>query len=113
MAAGPALLCDAAACPQATFATRLTDLLPVRAQRTTRLTRRLQDFGVALGGEAGARLAAQSQMPLTGDTLLWIIRAVPRCRRTRRHASWGLMTSRCAKAGCMARCWSTSSTIAS
>jgi transposase len=66
--------CDNPACPQRTFAERLPDLLPVRAQRTTRLTRTIQDVATALGGKAGARLAGKLRMGLSHDTLLRIVR---------------------------------------
>lgn len=63
-------------CSQKTFAERLPELLPVRAQRTTRLTNALRAVGMALGGEPGARLAGHLHMPTSGDTLLRIIRQI-------------------------------------
>jgi transposase len=66
--------CDNEACTRRTFAERLPKLLPFRAQRTTRLTRTVQNVATALGGKAGARLATKLRMGLSHDTLLRIIR---------------------------------------
>jgi transposase len=66
--------CDNPACARRTFAERLPDLLPFRAQRTFRLTRTLQVVAHALGGKAGARLAGKLRMGMSHDTLLRIIR---------------------------------------
>jgi transposase len=66
--------CDNPDCPRRTFAERLPDLVPFRAQRTVRLTRTLQVLGFALSGEAGAHVATRLQMRVSGDTLLRIMR---------------------------------------
>ncbi len=66
--------CDNPACTRRTFAERLPQLLPVRAQRTIRLTRTVQNVANALGGKAGARLASRQRMGMSHDTLLRIIR---------------------------------------
>ena len=66
--------CDNPACVRRTFAERLPDLLPFRAQRTLRLTRTLRVVANALGGKAGARLAGKLRMGMSHDTLLRIIR---------------------------------------
>lgn len=68
--------CCQSDCPQRTFAERLPELVPFRGQRTLRFTRRLQDVAFATSGEAGARLAARSQLATSPDTLLRIMRAV-------------------------------------
>lgn len=68
-------LCCQPDCPQRTFAERLPELAPFRAQRTLRFTHRLQDIAFATGGEAGARLATRSQLAASPDTLLRIMRA--------------------------------------
>jgi transposase len=68
------LFCDNPACPRRTFAERLPNLLPVRAQRTIRLTHTLQIVANALGGKAGARLATKLRMGMSHDTLLRLIR---------------------------------------
>jgi transposase len=69
--------CDDEDCPRRTFVERLRDLAPLRARRTVRLTRSLRDIGFATGGEAGARLATRLHMPISGDTLLRLLRATP------------------------------------
>ena len=66
--------CDNEACTRRTFAERLPNLLPFRAQRTRRLTRTVQNVAAALGGKAGARLASKLRMGMSHDTLLRIIR---------------------------------------
>jgi transposase len=47
--------CTNPTCTRKTFVERLPELLPVHAQRTTRLTQILRHVGHAVGGEAGAR----------------------------------------------------------
>ena len=69
--------CPTPTCPRRTFAERLPDLAPFRAQRTERLTQSLRALGLALGGEHGARIADLLRMRLSADTLLRIIRATP------------------------------------
>lgn len=69
--------CDATTCPQRTFAERLPELLPVRAQRTVRLTRSLSVLGFALGGRAGARTAHKLSLPTSRHTLLRLVRQAP------------------------------------
>ena len=66
--------CDNPACTRRTFAERLPQLLPFRAQRTIRLTRSVQNVANALGGKAGARLASKLHMRISHDTLLRILR---------------------------------------
>ena len=63
-----------ATCPQRTFAERLPELLPVRAQRTGRLPQSLSVLGFALGGRAEARMARKLALPTSRDTLLRLIR---------------------------------------
>lgn len=69
--------CDAPACLQQTFAARLPELLPVRAQRTVRLTRSLSVLGFALGSRAGARTAYKLSLPTSCHTLLRLVRQTP------------------------------------
>ena len=52
-------------------------LLAQRSRRTRRLARAQTQVGVALGGEAGSRLAHRLGMATSGDTLLRLIRATP------------------------------------
>lgn len=66
--------CDNPACTRRTFAERLPELVPFRAQRTCRLTRTLHVVATALGGMAGSRLAHKLRMGVSHDTLLRLIR---------------------------------------
>jgi transposase len=65
--------CADAGCPRRVFAERLPDVAAPRRQRTLRLAELQRCVGLAAGGEKGARLA----MPVSGDTLLRLIRAMP------------------------------------
>lgn len=69
--------CMTPSCPRQTFAERLPDFAPPHAQRTLRFTQALRTLGLALGGEAGARVAVQLQLPTSGATLLRVVRATP------------------------------------
>jgi transposase len=69
--------CLNATCPAQTFAERLPQVVRPAAQRTVRLTTVLQQLGLALGGEAGARLGAILHVPTSPDTLLRLIRQLP------------------------------------
>ena len=51
--------CTHPPCARRTFAERLPELAPFRAQRTMRLTHAIRGLGGALGGEAGARMATR------------------------------------------------------
>jgi transposase len=68
-------------CIAKTFSEPLPGLLAPTAQRTLRLTTTLQDLGLALGGEAGARQSQRQAMPTSPDTLLRLTRqiALPEC----------------------------------
>jgi transposase len=61
-------------CPQTIFCERLPKLLKAHARSTARLSEAHRSIGVALGGEAGARLAEHLDMPTSPDTLLRRIR---------------------------------------
>jgi transposase len=61
--------CLNAACARKTFAERLDDAL-VSARRTKRLGDLQRHLGLALGGEAGTRLADRVAVPISADTLL-------------------------------------------
>ena len=65
-------LCLNLACSRRTFAERLTGVTAVASRRTERLGELQRCLGLALGGEAGARLARRLAMPTSGDTLLWM-----------------------------------------
>ena len=62
--------CSAASCPRQVFAERLPGLVEPHARATVPLTAAHRDLGLALGGEAGARLAATLGVPTSPDTLL-------------------------------------------
>ncbi|HRL13606.1 MAG TPA: transposase family protein, partial [Aggregatilineales bacterium] len=69
--------CLNAYCPRTTFAERLPHLVPLRGQRTHRLTNVLREIAFALGGEAGQRIQVHLRMNWSADTLLRITRATP------------------------------------
>jgi transposase len=69
--------CPAADCPRRIFTERLPDVVAVHARTTTRLHDAHCEIGFALGGEAGARLAARLAMPTSPDTLLRRVRNTP------------------------------------
>jgi transposase len=68
---------DNDACPRAIFAERLVGVAQANARRTDRQRAALTAIAVALGGEAGARLALGLGMPTGPDTLLRLIRGAP------------------------------------
>ena len=65
--------CDNPACRRRTFVERLPGVVRTCARRTERLAEMQRQIGMALGGEAGARSAAQQGMPVSPDTLLRLI----------------------------------------
>ena len=67
--------CATAGCPRRVFAERLPDVAQPQARRTVRLDGIQRHIGFALGGEPGARLAARLAMPVSGATLLRLVRA--------------------------------------
>jgi transposase len=69
--------CREAACPRRTFAERLPGLIAPHARRTRRLGAAQGRVGVALGGEAGARLLPYLGMPASPDTVLRLVRRMP------------------------------------
>lgn len=69
--------CAAPACPRRIFTERLSTVAAAKARRTTRLADAQRGVGFALGGKAGARLAARLAMPTSGDTLLRLVRSAP------------------------------------
>ena len=64
-------------CPRRIFAERLSAAVPVRKRRTVRLAEVQCSLALGAGGELGSRLASLLAMPVSGDTLLRLIRAVP------------------------------------
>src|SRR5215213_3437803 len=73
--------CENPACPRRIFRERLAGIAAVSARRTERQRAALLDLAVALGGEAGARLAAKRGMRVSPDTLLRLLRQAPEVAR--------------------------------
>ena len=69
--------CSGPACPRRIFAERLPAVALPRVRRTARLAEAQRRIAFGAGGEAGARLASRLAMPVSGDTLLRLIRAAP------------------------------------
>lgn len=69
--------CDEALCGQRIFTERVPTLAEPWSRRTSRLAAALQILGLALGGEAGSRLAARLRMAVSGDTLIRLVLKVP------------------------------------
>jgi transposase len=67
--------CSSPECPRRTFAERLPNLLPLRAQRTSRFTHALQTLGFALGGRPAARTASKLRLPVSRMTCVRVLRA--------------------------------------
>lgn len=72
-------VCEVPRCPRRIFCERLPATAAAYARRTARLTSALELIGVALGGEAGARLAHALGMAAvaSADTLLRVLKAPP------------------------------------
>jgi transposase len=70
-------VCRNATCMRHIFTERLPDLVAPSARRTHRLTTALRAIGLALGGQAGARLAVRLRLPTSPATLLRLVRATP------------------------------------
>jgi transposase len=66
--------CQNPACPRKIFTEALTGLAERSARRTTRLREARLSMGWALGGQAGARQCAAPAMPVSGTTLLSLLR---------------------------------------
>ena len=69
-------VCRTTACARRIFTERLPDLAAPSARKTQRLIAALQAIGLALGGEAGARLAARLRLATSPTTLLRLVQAV-------------------------------------
>ena len=70
-------MCRTTACARRIFTERLPDLAAPSARQTPQLLAALQAIGLALGGEAGARLAARLRLATGPSTLLRLVQAVP------------------------------------
>ena len=64
-------------CPGRVFTEPLPALAGRRVRRSDRLAQAQTSMGMALGGEAGARLSGRLFMPVSGDTVLRLIRRSP------------------------------------
>ena len=69
--------CSTADCPRRIFVERLPRLADPGARTTARLRNAHTSLGIALGGEAGARLARRLAMHTSPDTLLRRVKAFP------------------------------------
>ncbi len=69
--------CDRTHCRRRIFTERLPDLVAPYARRTQRLRAAQELLGLALGGEAGARILKRLGMGISPDTVLNLIRQVP------------------------------------
>lgn len=67
-------LCVNESCSVRTFAEKLTSWLPTYARRTERLTHLMYQMALDVGAEASHRLLKYSQITVSGDTLLRILR---------------------------------------
>jgi hypothetical protein len=64
-------------CARRIFTERVPELVAAYARKTHRLIAALQAIGVALGGQAGARLSKRLGLPASRDTLLRLVRRLP------------------------------------
>ena len=69
--------CSDPECPRRVFAERLPAVALPRVRRTVRLADAQRRIALSTGGEGGARLARALAMPVSGDTMLRLIRASP------------------------------------
>lgn len=67
--------CAARECPRQVFAEGLPTIAPAHARRSRRLGDIQRHIGLAAGGEPGSRLSHRLAMPVSGDTLLRLIRS--------------------------------------
>jgi transposase len=70
-------VCRNPTCTRRIFTERLPDLVAPSARKTDRLIAVLRAIGLALGGQAGARLAAHLRLPASPATLLRLVQAAP------------------------------------
>jgi transposase len=70
-------VCRNPACGRRLFTERLPELVAPYARKTQRLVAALQAIGMALGGQAGARLTQRLGLPTSRDTLLRLVRRLP------------------------------------
>jgi transposase len=70
-------VCRNATCLRRICTERLPDLVAPSARKTQRLTTVLRGISLALGGQAGARLAARLRLPTSPSTLLRLVQTAP------------------------------------
>src|SRR5688572_6441934 len=70
-------VCRNATCTRRIFTERLPDLVAPSARNTDRLITVLRAIGLALGGQAGARLAVRLRLPTSPSTLLRLVQTTP------------------------------------
>jgi transposase len=70
-------VCRNPSCPRCIFTERVPELVAAYARKTPRLIAALRAIGVALGEQAGARLAHRLGLPASRDTLLRLVRRLP------------------------------------
>ena len=70
-------LCRNRACGRRIFTERLPELVAAYGRKTHRLVTILRAIGMALGEQAGARLATRLQLPTSPATLLPLVRTTP------------------------------------
>jgi transposase len=70
-------ICRNASCARRIFTERLPEFVAPYARKMTRLITTLRAIGVALGGNAGARLAARLRLLTSPVTLLRLVRTAP------------------------------------
>lgn len=68
--------CDNATCERKTFAEPFPDLVARYARRTHRLKTQQRQIGLKLGGQVGAQVLTDMSMPVSGDTLLRLVRTI-------------------------------------
>jgi transposase len=69
--------CRNPSCARRIFTERLPALVVAYGRNTSQLTTALRAIGMALGGNAGARLAAHLRLPTSPATLLRLVRGAP------------------------------------
>jgi hypothetical protein len=70
-------VCQNPSCERHIFTERLPTFVAAYARKTQRLVTALRTIGMALGGQAGARLAARLRLPTSPATLLRLVQAAP------------------------------------
>jgi hypothetical protein len=66
--------CAETDCAANIFTERLPDVMRPRARRSRRLAESQLAIGLAVGGEPGSRLSRKLAMPVSGDTILRLVR---------------------------------------